>query len=89
MLVISFVFHIFLLNVLIAFTTIAYTRYALNSNGIYLTKIIGSRGAQASHPNYGCYLANLTPADIVLVPFIPFAIIWEPSEKLNSFLEKL
>lgn len=31
----------------------------------------------------------MTPADIVLVPFIPFALVWKPSEALNKNLEKL
>lgn len=41
---VTFSLNLFLLNVLIAFTSIAYMRYDKNSNGIYLTKIIGSRG---------------------------------------------
>lgn len=34
-------------------------------------------------------MANLTPADFVLVPFIPFAIIWKPSTRLNDMLQKI
>lgn len=80
---------ILLLNLVVSFITNAYTSYTQNAQGIYLTKIIGSRSQQSGHPNYGCYMANLTPADFVLVPFIPFAIIWKPSVRLNDMLQKI
>lgn len=78
--------RILLLNIVIAFLTNAYTRYRQNTTGIYLTKIIGSRSSQASDPHYGCYLSNLTPADFVLLPFIPYAMFKKPSKELNDML---
>lgn len=33
-------------------------------------------------------MANLTPADIVLIPFIPYALVFKPSPKLNDSLQK-
>ena len=81
--------RILLLNIVIAFLTNSYMRYKMNSKGIYLTKIIGSRSSQASDPHYGCYLANLTPADFVLIPFIPYAMLRKPSVELNNALVKI
>jgi len=54
-----------LLNLIIAILANTYNQFDLRSNGLYLSKILNTRGELLYDDNYGCFFAGVPPINIV------------------------
>ena len=64
-----------LLNLLVAILANTYNIYDLRSSGLYLSKILSTRGELLYDDNYGAFLAGTPPINLVQIPFIPIAFL--------------
>jgi len=91
--VIVITFNMLLFNLIIAILANTYNMFDLRSNGLYLSKILNTRGELLFDENYGAFLAGIPPFNIVQVPFIPLALWFKKYDrwliKMNSMLLKL
>lgn len=63
MIVISF--NLLLLNLIIAILANTYNLFDLRSNGLYLSKILNTRGELLYDENYGGFLASVPPLNVI------------------------
>ena len=83
-------FNLLLLNLIIAILANTYNLFDLRSTGLYLSKILNTRGELLYEENYGAYLAAVPPLNVIQVPFIPIALIMRKGhptlKKINYFV---
>ena len=58
-------FNIILLNLIIAILANTYSVYDTKSNGLYLSKVVGTRDELNYDTNYGAFLSSMPPVNIV------------------------
>lgn len=83
------IFYILLLNLMIAILSNTYNLFESKSSGLYLSKILRAREDMAYNENYGAFLLGIVPINLIMLPFVPFALVFKPSVKLNIFLTVL
>jgi hypothetical protein len=54
------------------------------STGLYLSKILNARDDMEFDENYGAFLLTMVPLNVIILPFVPYAIFKKPSAKLNT-----
>jgi len=69
---------------MIAILSNTYQQFDTKSTGLFLSKILTSRDEMAFDENYGAFLLTMTPVNLVVLPFVPYALFNKPSEKLNK-----
>lgn len=79
------VFLILMLNLIIAILTNVSNTYENLSTGLFLSKILSTREQLESDEYYGAFISAATPFNIFIIPFIPFAIFMQKSDKLIVF----
>jgi len=67
-------FNMLLLNLIIAILANTYNMFDLRATGLYLSKILNTRGELIYDENYGSFLAAIPPINIIQLPFIPIAL---------------
>jgi len=82
-------FNILILNLIIAILSNTYNQFDTKSGGLYLSKILNARDEMAFDPNYGAFLLIMAPLNIMVLPFVPMAMIKKPSERLNTMITVL
>lgn len=82
-------FNILILNLIIAILSNTYNQFDTKSTGLYLSKILNARDDMIFDENYGAFLLTMSPLNIVVLPFVPYAMFKKPSERLNSFITLL
>ena len=68
-------FNILILNLLIAILSNTYNMFDTKSTGLYLSKILNARDEMKFDENYGAFLCTMTPLNLLLLPFVPYALI--------------
>ena len=79
------VFLILMLNLIIAILTNVSNTYENLSTGLFLSKILSTREQLESDEYYGAFISAATPFNIFIIPFIPFALSMQKSDKLITF----
>ena len=82
-------FLILILNLLIAILSNVFNVFANLSMGLFLSKILSTRESLESDEYYGAFISAVVPFNILVLPFIPLALIMRKSERLialNKFL---
>lgn len=79
-------FNILILNLIIAILANTYNMFDHRSKGLYLSKILNARDELQFNLHYGSMLLTMTPLNIVVIPFVPYALFFQPSAKLNNLL---
>ena len=51
-----------------------------------MSKILTSRDEMAFDENYGAFLLTMTPVNLVVLPFVPYALFTKPSPRLNKII---
>ena len=64
---------------MIAILSNTYQLFDTKSNGLFLSKILTSRDEMAFDENYGAFLLTMSPINLVVLPFVPYAIFNKPS----------
>lgn len=77
-------FNILILNLIIAILANTYNIYDEKSSGLYLSKILNTRDDMSFDENYGALLLTMTPLNVIVLPYVPYAVFQEPSPKLNT-----
>jgi hypothetical protein len=77
-------FNILILNLIIAILSNTYNMFDTKSLGLYLSKILNSRDEMAFDENYGAFLLTMTPLNLVVLPFVPYAMFNKPSRGFNN-----
>jgi hypothetical protein len=77
-------FNILILNLIIAILSNTYNMFDTKSLGLYLSKILNSRDEMAFDENYGAFLLTMTPLNLVVLPFVPYAMFNKPSKGFNN-----
>jgi len=83
------VFNILILNLIIAILANTYSIYDERSAGLYLSKILNARDEMSFDENYGALLLTMTPLNVIIIPYIPYAMAKKPSETLNTYMTTL
>lgn len=68
-------FNLLLLNLIVAILANTYNLFDLRATGLYLSKILNTRGELLYEENYGGFLAATPPINALQLPFIIPAII--------------
>jgi hypothetical protein len=71
---------------MIAILSNTYQIFDKKASGLFLSKILTSRDDMAFDENYGAFLLTMTPINVVVLPFVPYAIMTKPSAKLNKMI---
>ena len=84
-------FNILILNLIIAILSNTYNIFDTRSKGLYLSKILNARDDhpiddEMFHAHYGSMLLTMTPLNIVVLPFVPYALMFKPSKYINNLL---
>lgn len=79
-------FNILILNLIIAILSNTYNMFDTRSKGLYLSKILNARDELQFNLHYGSMLLTMTPLNVVVLPFVPYALFFQPSVKLNNLL---
>ena len=58
-------FNMLLLNLIVAILANTYNIYDLRSSGLYLSKILNTRGELLYDNNYGSFLAGIPPFNLI------------------------
>lgn len=82
-------FNILILNLIIAILSNTYNQFDTKSTGLYLSKILNARDEMTADENYGSFLLTMSPLNIVVLPFVPYALFKKPSAAVNSFITLL
>lgn len=82
-------FNILILNLIIAILSNTYNQFDTKSTGLYLSKILNARDEMTADENYGAFLLTMSPLNLVVVPFVPYAMFKKPTVKMNSFITLL
>lgn len=77
-------FNILILNLIIAILANTYNIYDERSAGLYLSKILNARDDMSFDENYGALLLTMTPLNVIILPYIPYAMFKVPDSKLNT-----
>lgn len=72
--VLAFILHIILINLLIAILANTYQELNSKSNGLYLSMILMHRDELSYDRSYGSLLASVPPFNVVQIPFLPLAL---------------
>jgi len=67
-------FNMLLLNLIIAILANTYNMFDLRATGLYLSKILNTRGELIYDENYGSFLASLPPINVIQIPFLPVVL---------------
>jgi hypothetical protein len=59
------VFNMLLLNLIVAILANTYNMFDLRATGLYLSKILNTRGELLYEDNYGAFLAALPPINVI------------------------
>ena len=73
-------FKILILNLIIAILSNTYNMFDTKSTGLYLSKILNSRDDLAPDDNYGAFLLQMAPLNILVLPFTLYALFFKPSQ---------
>lgn len=84
--VIVICFNIVILNLIIAILANTYAMFDARSKGLYLSKILNARDELQFNLHYGSMLLTMTPLNVVVLPFVPYALCFQPSVRLNNML---
>ena len=84
--VVVITFNILILNLIIAILANTYNIYDEKSAGLYLSKILNSRDEMSFDENYGAVLLTMSPLNIIILPFVPYALFKVPSAQLNTYM---
>jgi len=79
-------FNILILNLIIAILSNTYNMFDTKSAGLYLSKILNSRDEMTFDENYGGFLLTMTPLNLVVLPFVPYALFNKPSREMNNMI---
>ena len=82
-------FLILILNLLIAILSNVFNVFENLSMGLFLSKILSTRESLENDEYYGAFISAIVPFNILVLPFIPFALILRKSDnliRLNKFL---
>ena len=79
-------FNILILNLIIAILSNTYNMFDTKSTGLYLSKILNARDDMEFDENYGAFLLTMVPLNVIILPFVPYAIFKKPSVKMNTFI---
>ena len=82
-------FLILILNLLIAILSNVFNVFANLSTGLFLSKILSTRESLESDEYYGAFISAIVPFNLLVIPFVPLALIMRKSESLvglNKFL---
>jgi len=82
-------FNILILNLIIAILSNTYNMFDTKSTGLYLSKILNARDDMTFDKNYGAFLLVMAPLNVVVLPFVPYALMKKPSENMNIMLTVL
>jgi hypothetical protein len=63
--VVAITFNIILLNLIVAILANTYSVYDSKSNGLYLSKVVGTRDELNYDESYGAFLSSMPPVNIV------------------------
>ena len=77
-------FTILILNLIIAILSNTYNIFDPKSKGLYLSKILSSRDELSYDENYGAFLTGMSPLNLILLPFVPIALIIPPNPRFNK-----
>ena len=58
-------FNMLLLNLIVAILANTYNIYDLRSSGLYLSKILNTRGELLYDNNYGSFMAGIPPFNLI------------------------
>lgn len=67
-------FNILILNLIIAILSNTYNMFDTKSTGLYLSKILNARDDMQFDENYGAFLLTMVPLNVIILPFVPYAI---------------
>jgi hypothetical protein len=83
-------FNLLLLNLIVAILANTYNMFDLRATGLYLSKILNTRGELLYEENYGGFLAATPPINVIQLPFILPAIFLRKGTplliKINNFV---
>jgi hypothetical protein len=68
-------FNILILNLIIAILSNTYNQFDTKSTGLYLSKILNARDEMTADENYGAFLLTMSPLNLIVLPFVPYALI--------------
>lgn len=74
---------------IIAILSNTYNQFDTKSTGLYLSKILNARDEMTADENYGAFLLTMSPLNLVVLPFVPYALFKKPSAAINSFITLL
>ena len=82
-------FNLLLLNLIVAILANTYNLFDLRATGLYLSKILNTRGELLYEENYGGFLAATPPINALQLPFIIPAVVLRKGTpmliKINNF----
>ena len=82
-------FNILILNLIIAILANTYSIYDERSSGLYLSKILNARDEMTFDENYGALLLTMTPLNVIILPYVPYALFNKPSATVNTYMTTL
>lgn len=78
--------YIMVLNLIISILANTYRMFDTKSSGLYLSKILNARGEMSFDENYGAFMLDVAPVNIIIFPFVPYAIMKKPTPRFNNML---
>ena len=82
-------FNILILNLIIAILANTYSIYDERSAGLYLSKILNARDEMSFDESYGALLLTMTPLNVIVLPYVPYALFKQPSATVNTYMTTL
>jgi len=82
-------FNILILNLIIAILSNTYNLFDSKSSGLYLSKILNARDDMTFDEHYGAFLLTMAPLNVIVLPFVPSALVSMPSTRMNVFITVL
>jgi len=79
-------FNILILNLIIAILSNTYNQFDTKSTGLYLSKILNARDEMTFDDHYGAILLSMTPLNVAVMPFVPYALFKKPHPILNQLM---
>lgn len=79
-------FNILILNLIIAILSNTYNQFDTKATGLYLSKILIARDTMIFDEYYGAFMLSMAPLNIILMPFVPLALMRKPSKQFNTML---
>lgn len=78
-----------MLNLLLSILANTYQAFDPRSQGLYLSRILAMRDELMYDENYGAYLSDIPIINLIMIPFLPFALLLSPTNPINSMLNKI